>query len=530
MKNRAIIIHTAFAFVFLCTQPMNLAIADSEIPAWVKNTAKFWGDGQVSDSDFIKGIQYLMQQGIITVPPSPPNLHPSNTIPAWVKNTAKWWGAGQVSDAGFIQSIQYMVQNGIISVQAQIPSTGGPTTIPADPEYQTYNNTKYGFSVEYPKGWNIVERFGAGYTIQSIMISQGTNLQINIGVLKNNNPYAGLTNAEILGDVTSMLRQGCSNTTFQARGFSCTSPQFFSNVTSDHGMQLYGVGMIWTKSFSNGTSIKWTSIWGIIPSGNDVWIMASEASADEFVKYQQEISHIGNSLNLFPAASTPSDQSQSSGVGTTTSGGNQPYGGYSSKESYCQAKYGSNVHYDPSLNKCVSYGGYNTPEEYCQGKYGSAYHYDASTNKCVSYSGYSGTSGGGTSGGSALGIDLTGQWDGTVGGSGSYSYIDQSTGNQERVNCQFSGHITFYLTQTGTRLGGSVSSTLAVTGDPDCQQVNGYPFQGALSASIFGSGFSGSVGTLSINGQFTQDLLRGSFSGDIGVIPVQGQFTASRSG
>ena len=236
---------------------MNLATADSTIPSWVKNTAKFWGNGQVSDADFIKGIQHLIQKGIITIPQTQVSSNPSNTIPSWVKNTAKWWAAGQVSDSDFIQSIQYLVQNGIISVQNETSTAETPATVPANQEYQVYNNTQYGFSIEYPKGWNLVEHFGASYTIQSIMISPDVNLQLNVGVLKNKNPYAGLTNTEILGDVTSMLRQGCSSTTVQSRGFSCTDPQFFSNATSFHGMQLYGVGMIWTKTFSNGTAIKW---------------------------------------------------------------------------------------------------------------------------------------------------------------------------------------------------------------------------------------------------------------------------------
>ena len=94
------------------------------IPSWVRNNAKWWASGQVSDADFIKGIQYLAQQGIITVPPTQSTMSPSKTMPVWVKNTAKWWALGQVSDADFIKSIQYLVQNGIISVQT------GTTTAP----------------------------------------------------------------------------------------------------------------------------------------------------------------------------------------------------------------------------------------------------------------------------------------------------------------------------------------------------------------------------------------------------------------
>jgi hypothetical protein len=35
------------------------------IPTWIKNNAKWWADGTIGDTDFVSGIQYLIQQGII---------------------------------------------------------------------------------------------------------------------------------------------------------------------------------------------------------------------------------------------------------------------------------------------------------------------------------------------------------------------------------------------------------------------------------------------------------------------------------
>ena len=37
------------------------------IPEWVKNNAKWWSEGTISDNDFASGIQYLVKQGIISV-------------------------------------------------------------------------------------------------------------------------------------------------------------------------------------------------------------------------------------------------------------------------------------------------------------------------------------------------------------------------------------------------------------------------------------------------------------------------------
>ena len=92
-------------------------VSSYNIPSWIKNNAKWWSQGAVTDDDFVKGVQYLIQQGIITVPTTQVSSQSSNAIPSWVKNNAKWWSEGQVSDADFIKGIQYMVQNGIIVAQ-----------------------------------------------------------------------------------------------------------------------------------------------------------------------------------------------------------------------------------------------------------------------------------------------------------------------------------------------------------------------------------------------------------------------------
>ena len=41
---------------------------ETSIPSWIKNAAKWWSQGQTSDSDFLKAIQYLIDQNILHVP------------------------------------------------------------------------------------------------------------------------------------------------------------------------------------------------------------------------------------------------------------------------------------------------------------------------------------------------------------------------------------------------------------------------------------------------------------------------------
>jgi hypothetical protein len=91
-------------------------VSDSVIPQWIKNNAKWWSQGQIGNSDFVKGIQYLIQNEIMTIPPTNASSSQSSGIPVWVKNDAKWWSEGAVSDDEFVKGMQYLVSAGIIQV------------------------------------------------------------------------------------------------------------------------------------------------------------------------------------------------------------------------------------------------------------------------------------------------------------------------------------------------------------------------------------------------------------------------------
>ena len=43
---------------------------DSEIPSWIKNNAGWWATDQIDDSSFLQGIQYLIKEGIMVIPPT----------------------------------------------------------------------------------------------------------------------------------------------------------------------------------------------------------------------------------------------------------------------------------------------------------------------------------------------------------------------------------------------------------------------------------------------------------------------------
>ena len=72
MKN-SLVLTIIISFSLVATAfTITAYAATPAIPQWIKNNAKWWSEGTITDADFLKGIQYLIQQGIIQVPISTP--------------------------------------------------------------------------------------------------------------------------------------------------------------------------------------------------------------------------------------------------------------------------------------------------------------------------------------------------------------------------------------------------------------------------------------------------------------------------
>ncbi len=87
------------------------------IPEWVRNNAGWWSSKNIEDNDFVLGIEFMVKEGIITIPKSSkaPTVE-NSVIPEWVRNNAGWWAEGQISDKEFANGLQYLILNGIISI------------------------------------------------------------------------------------------------------------------------------------------------------------------------------------------------------------------------------------------------------------------------------------------------------------------------------------------------------------------------------------------------------------------------------
>ena len=87
-----------------------------KIPEWVKLNAEWWSTGQISDNEFLEGIDFLFEKQIISVPSREVVSESQWTIPEWMKVSAKWWSEDKISDDDFLNIIENLVSRQIITI------------------------------------------------------------------------------------------------------------------------------------------------------------------------------------------------------------------------------------------------------------------------------------------------------------------------------------------------------------------------------------------------------------------------------
>jgi hypothetical protein len=85
------------------------------IPSWIKNNAKWWSSGVVSDKEFVDTIEFLAKEKIIVIKKSQ-TLEQSKSVPDWVKKSASWWADGLITDKEFAKGLEYLVNIGAIRI------------------------------------------------------------------------------------------------------------------------------------------------------------------------------------------------------------------------------------------------------------------------------------------------------------------------------------------------------------------------------------------------------------------------------
>ena len=86
------------------------------VPGWIKITAGFWVDGFSSDNEFVSAIEFLINEGVMVLPPTAYGGETSAEIPSWIQTTTGFWVDGFTSDEEFVSAIQWLIKNGIMKI------------------------------------------------------------------------------------------------------------------------------------------------------------------------------------------------------------------------------------------------------------------------------------------------------------------------------------------------------------------------------------------------------------------------------
>jgi hypothetical protein len=86
------------------------------VPNWIRNNAEWWAAGQINDSDFVSGIEFMLENNIIMVSTGSSGNISDEDIPDWIRNNAHWWSQDLISEDEFVNSLEYLIQEGIIII------------------------------------------------------------------------------------------------------------------------------------------------------------------------------------------------------------------------------------------------------------------------------------------------------------------------------------------------------------------------------------------------------------------------------
>ena len=241
---------TAIAAILLVASTASYAYA--EVPSWVKNNAGWWAEGTISESEFLSGIEFLVKDGIIEVPPTSVSSETSDGVPSWVKNNAGWWAEGIISDGEFVNGIQHLMKTGLISV-----SLNDEPEEMTSPEPQNTDSKLAALEAELEKCSEIVKAYKRidcekpiekaialyNYQMQAEQFSVGPINYYWLGIGSEGNEFE-ITST---GQAILSIRMLAENTSSEITSLNCTSPQICSYDVWDGSKAFKYSGMDFTS-------------------------------------------------------------------------------------------------------------------------------------------------------------------------------------------------------------------------------------------------------------------------------------------
>lgn len=172
------------------------------IPNWIKNTAKWWSEGQTNDTDFLSAMQYLIDQNILHASKSSQTANQNNTLSQKMYDLQTRYNTLEIKYNELLKQVQNMPENQDNSKKYSdsIAAVAVYPIIQSDGFFQTtsYNGTILKITVEI--------RDGTGLVLANTAIPEGVDFQDSARIavqVAHNITGMDLSNKDVIFSITT---------------------------------------------------------------------------------------------------------------------------------------------------------------------------------------------------------------------------------------------------------------------------------------------------------------------------------------
>lgn len=194
------ITHLVFNPVSAQQQSANSTPPANSIPNWIKNTAKWWAEGQTNDSDFLSAMQYLIDQNVLH--PKSSQITNQNNTTQKIEDLQTRYNSLEIKYNELLKQVQNMPENQDNSKKytESIAAVAVYPVIQSDGFFQTtsYNGTILKITVEI--------RDGTGLVLANTAIPEGVDFQDSARIavqVAHNITGMNLSNKDVIFSITT---------------------------------------------------------------------------------------------------------------------------------------------------------------------------------------------------------------------------------------------------------------------------------------------------------------------------------------
>jgi len=255
------------------TTVLTIHAEEGLIPSWIKTTAGFWVEEQVSDSEFINALQFMISNGIIQIPTQSEDM------------------LKELQD----ENEQLKVE--ITFLKSELYTLSGQRQDPVKIDFKEYFSKPYGFAFNIPESWyeNIYPE-NCSLLISEMPKEAGTTL-CAITLPKAKLKYG----QELLDEIFKKKSDDCRLSVVKALGYNCEgfTARKLDLITMD-GTPSYLISYYEKRWTTAEPELKIThTFWELyIPVSFKTTTFTMESTEDDVAVYDEIIDEIISSFRF----------------------------------------------------------------------------------------------------------------------------------------------------------------------------------------------------------------------------------------